>query len=198
MSKYIGNFVQSDFAQGFGKMGIQTIIDSFDLISPGFSSTFDQFGGTDYLGIRPTDNQKAGYYTAMALTFLTPGGAEAGAEKLAVKGLTNLELVQKAATFAERAIGGTGRFAGTAKHNYATNLLERYQSIYGNKGLQFKVPFNNGPGNRGFLDVLDNTNGIIYDWKFGYPGMTPAQLNMTPQMLKYKRNFRLTTQVIKP
>jgi hypothetical protein len=114
------------------------------------------------------------------------------------QGLTNAQLVQRAATKAEDAIGGTGRFAGTAKHNYATNLLERYQSIYGNRGLQFKVPFDNGPGNRGVLDVLDNTNGIIYDWKFGYPGMTPGQLNMTQQMLKYQRNFGLPTQVIKP
>ncbi|HMM04984.1 DUF6443 domain-containing protein [Dysgonomonas sp.] len=121
------------------------------------------------------------------------------AEETATKGLTNAQLVQKAATKAEAAIGGTGRFAGTAKHNYATNLLERYQSIYGSRGMQFKVPFNNGSGNRGFLDVLDNTNGVIYDWKFGYPGMTPAQLNMTPQMLKYQRNFpNFSTQIIKP
>jgi hypothetical protein len=113
-------------------------------------------------------------------------------------GLTNRQLVQRAATKAENAIGGTGRFAGTAKHDYATRLLERYQSIYGYRGLEFKVRFDNGPGNRGVLDVLDNTNGIIYDWKFGYPGMTPGQLNMTQQMLKYQRNFGLPTQIIKP
>jgi hypothetical protein len=93
-------------------------------------------------------------------------------EETASAGLTNLELVQKAATKAESAVGGTGRFAGTDKHNYATKLLDRYQRIYGNRGFEFKVPFNNGPGNRGFLDVLDNINGVIYDWKFGYPGIT--------------------------
>ena len=76
--------------------------------------------------------------------------------------------------------------------------MERYQSIYGNQGMKFKVPFNNGTGNRGILDVLDNANGIIYDWKFGYPNMTPAQLNMSSQMLKYQRNFGLSTQIIKP
>lgn len=128
---------------------------------------------------------------------LSTAGIQTGANA-AKTGLTNAQLVQKAATKAEAAIGGTGRFAGTAKHNYATNLLERYQSIYGHKGLDFKVPFNNGPANRGFLDVLDKTNGIIYDWKFGYPSMTPTQLNMTPQMIKYQSNFGLPTQVIKP
>jgi len=114
------------------------------------------------------------------------------------KALSNADLVQKAARKAEKAIGGTGRFAGSAKHNYATNLLERYQNIYGDRGLQFRVGFDNGPGNRGVLDVLDNANGIIYDWKFGYPGMTPAMLNTTPQMLKYQRNFGLPTVIIKP
>ncbi|MBB1141026.1 hypothetical protein [Myroides sp. WP-1] len=70
--------------------------------------------------------------------------------------------------------------------------------MYGYRGMEFKVLFNNGPGNRGFLDVLDKSGGIIYDWKFGYPNMTPAQLNMTPQLLKYQRNFGLPTQIIKP
>ncbi|WPV66708.1 hypothetical protein [Chitinophaga sp. LS1] len=119
-------------------------------------------------------------------------------EGVASNALTNADLVQKAATKAEAAIVGTGRFAGTAKHEYATALLERYQNIFGDRGLQFKVPFNNGLGNRGVLDVLDNANGIIYDWKFGYPGMPPAQLNMTQQMLKYQRNFGLPTQIVKP
>jgi hypothetical protein len=121
-----------------------------------------------------------------------------GEENVSIAELTNAQLVQKAATKAEAAIGGTGKVAGTAKHEYATELLERYQSIYGDRGLRFKVPFNNGPGNRGFLDILDHTNGIIYDWKFGYPGMTPIQLNNTPQMFKYQRNFGLPTQIIKP
>jgi hypothetical protein len=69
-------------------------------------------------------------------------------------------------------------------HVYATKSLERYQKLYGDRGLELGVYFNNGPGNIGRLDVLDNANGIIYDWKFGYPGMTPAQLNATAQMAK--------------
>lgn len=108
--------------------------------------------------------------------------------------------MQKAATKAERAIPIKGRFGGTLKHEYATKLLERYQSIHGDRGLRFKVRFNNGPGNRGWLDVLDTktANGIIYDWKFGYPHLTPEELNVLPQMLKYQRNFNLPTEIIKP
>ena len=107
-------------------------------------------------------------------------------------GLTNPQLVQKSATLAERAIGGTGSVAGTAKHQYANALLNRYQSIYGSRGLSTNVYFNNGVGNRGFLDVLDRTNGIIYDFKFGNAVMSPAQSN------KYFNNFGLPIQVIRP
>ena len=115
-----------------------------------------------------------------------------GAEQAAKTGLTNPQLVQKSATLAERAIGGTGGVAGTAKHQYANALLNRYQSIYGSRGLSTNVYFNNGVGNRGFLDVLDRTNGIIYDFKFGNAVMSPAQFG------KYSRNFGLPIQVIRP
>lgn len=111
-------------------------------------------------------------------------------------GLSNAELVQKAATKAERAIGKTGRFAGTEKHSYATKLLERYQKIFGDRGLDTNVYFNNnrvlGPGNRGFLDVLDNTNGIIYDFKFGQSIMKHGQYE------KYSRNFEYPIHIIRP
>jgi hypothetical protein len=80
----------------------------------------------------------------------------------------------------------------TAKHQYANALLNRYQSIYGSRGLSTNVYFNNGVGNRGFLDVLDGTNGIIYDFKFGNAVMSPAQYN------KYFNNFGLPIQVIRP
>ena len=53
--------------------------------------------------------------------------------------------------------GSTGGPAGTAKHQYASALLNRYQSIHGSKGLSTNVHFNNGVGNRGFLGVLDRT-----------------------------------------
>lgn len=113
-------------------------------------------------------------------------------EVAAKTGLTNSQLVQKSATLAERAIGGTGGVAGTAKHQYASKLLNRYQSIYGNRGLETGLYFNKGVGNRGFLDVIDHTNGIIYDFKFGKAVMSPAQYN------KYFNNFGLPIQVIRP
>ncbi len=140
----------------------------------------------------------SGSASSTSLSVASGGGGGTAARTA----LTNGQLVQKAATKAERAIGGTGRFAGTAKHEYATNLLIRYQQMYGQRGLQFKVYFDNtntlGAGNKGFLDVLDNLNGMIYDWKFGYPNMTLAQLNLTPQMAKYRFNFGLPSTVIKP
>ena len=108
-------------------------------------------------------------------------------------GLSTTQLVQKSATLAERAVGGTGRFAGTAKHTYANNLLNRYQSIYGSRGLEFNNYFNNGVGNRGFLDVVNHGSKTIYDFKFGSATWRSGQL------LKYQRNFPgYNIQIIRP
>lgn len=90
---------------------------------------------------------------------------------------------------AENAIGGTGRFAGTAKHTYATSFLERYQRLYGNRGIQTNVYFNSRHG-KGFLDVLDNTNGIIYDFKFGKLNMSSRQFD------KYSRHWNMPVLLI--
>ena len=46
-------------------------------------------------------------------------------------------------------------------------MIERYQKINGDKGLNVKEYFDNGVGNRGFLDVHDVQNNVIYDFKFG-------------------------------
>jgi len=54
------------------------------------------------------------------------------------------------------------------------------------------VYFNNGVDNRGFLDVLDRTNGIIYDFKFGIAFIRAAQ------SAKYTNNFGLPIEIIKP
>jgi hypothetical protein len=71
-------------------------------------------------------------------------------------------------------------------------MFNRYQSIFESRGLFTNVYFNNSVGNRGFLDVLDRTNGIIYDFKFGSAYMKPAQFN------KYFNNFGLPIEIIKP
>ncbi|MEZ4921388.1 MAG: hypothetical protein R2792_20000 [Saprospiraceae bacterium] len=69
-------------------------------------------------------------------------------------GMSEVHLVTRATQKAEAAIGGTGRFAGIAKHTYAKNLLSRQQSIYGNNLSLGSNYFNNnalyGAGNRGF------------------------------------------------
>lgn len=107
-------------------------------------------------------------------------------------GMTDLQLVTRAAQKAETAIGGTGRFAGTAKHTYANNLLNRYQSIYGNRGLQFNQYFN-GPAGKGFLDVVNHRTTTIYDYKFGSAVMSNSQF------LKYSNSFPgYGIQIIKP
>lgn len=119
--------------------------------------------------------------------------SDVSAREAAKGGLSTTQLVQKSATLAERAVGGTGRFAGTAKHTYANNLLSRYQSIYGSRGLQFNNYFNNGVGNRGFLDVVNHGSKTIYDFKFGSATWRSGQL------LKYQRNFPgYNIQIIRP
>lgn len=106
--------------------------------------------------------------------------------------MTDLQLVTRAAQKAETAIGGTGRFAGTAKHTYANNLLSRYQSIYGNRGLEFNQYFNKATG-RGFLDVVNHKTMTIYDYKFGSAVMGNAQY------LKYSNSFPgYGIQIIRP
>lgn len=129
---------------------------------------------------------------AAVLPFLKVGKFFGAADDVARVGLSNEQLIQKSATLAERSIGGTGGVAGTMKHQYASSLLNRYQSLYGARGIETGVYFNNGVGNRGFLDVLDRTNGIIYDFKFGKAIMSTAQYN------KYYNNFQLPIKVIRP
>lgn len=122
-----------------------------------------------------------------AATFFGTVGRGGGA--VGRTALTDLQLVTRAGEIAERSVGGTGRFAGSMKHTYATNLLKRYEDIYGLRGFEYGASFGNKTGNRGFLDVVKRSTGQIYDWKFGYPGKTVAQFMQSPQMLKYQRNF---------
>ena len=97
--------------------------------------------------------------------------------------------MSQAAIRAERAVGGTGRFAGTAKHTYATTLLERYQGIYGSRRLEVNKYFN-GRFGKGFLDVHDVTNGVIYDFKFGRPFMKASQFK------KYSNTFGQSVNIV--
>lgn len=68
---------------------------------------------------------------------------------------TNHSLVQKAATIAEKNVGGKGAVAGTKKHEYATELLKKYQKRYGHRQLYFKESDYDINGKKYILDVLD-------------------------------------------
>jgi RHS repeat-associated protein len=144
---------------------------------------------------------EAGYHTGFVTekvaesVLLSKGaGISANFARGLIKGSTSTaSLVQKSAVLAERAIGGTGRFAGTAKHTYANNLLRRYQGIYGNRGLEFNSYFNNGVGNRGFLDVINHQTKTIYDFKFGKANWRTGQFE------KYQRNFPgYSIEIVRP
>lgn len=114
-------------------------------------------------------------------------------------GLNNRSLVQRAATAAENSIGGKGAVAGTKKHKYASDLLERYQDIHKDRELYFnRSKFDEVTNRKHILDVLDSKNNKIYDWKFGYPNKTPLQLNTTPQMQNYRRIWGFPSEIIKP
>lgn len=92
--------------------------------------------------------------------------------------MTNDKLVSEAATRAENNVPSIGNPAvdGTFKHQYATEFIDRYQNLYGNRGLETNVYFNNQDlGIKGFLDVKDVGSKIIYDFKFGNPVMRTAQ-----------------------
>jgi hypothetical protein len=108
------------------------------------------------------------------------------------KRISNYDLVQRATNFAEDLVGGKGGIAGTEKHKVASRYLDLYQNMYGSRGLQPVVYFNNGPGNRGFLDVLDHIEGVIYDFKFGDAVMSAAQRK------KYTDNFGLPIEIMRP
>ena len=119
--------------------------------------------------------------------------AERGSQVAAKGGMSELQLVTRAAQKAEAAIGGRGGVAGTLKHTYAKNLLSRYQSIFGDRGLSLGSNYFNGPAGRGFLDVVNHNTKMIYDFKFGNAVMS------SNQYLKYSNSFPgYGIQIIKP
>lgn len=100
---------------------------------------------------------------------------------------SNAELVQevanRAGTRAERFGNNLSPAAlGTKQHRYASNLLERYQTRYGDRGLMSEVSFLNGDkvvyGTPGSIriDVLDITSDTAFDFKFGASGLSPTRV----------------------
>lgn len=103
-----------------------------------------------------------------------------------ITSMSNEELVQEIATRAEKHVGGTGSVAGTQKHTYSKRLLDRYQSMFGDRGLRTETSWVNGKikpyGTKGSvrIDVLDIANKTAYDYKFTiYPGqgLKQSQIN---------------------
>ena len=109
--------------------------------------------------------------------------------------MTNEELIQKAGEYAEKNITDKGHVGGSKKHAYASKFLKHYQNLYGDRGIDVNVYFKDATG-VGILDVLDNTNGMIYDYKFGYPNKTATQLNNTQQMQRYRNHYHLPSKII--
>jgi hypothetical protein len=104
---------------------------------------------------------------------------------------TNAQLVQDIATRADawavrKGITGTAQDLGIKKHGYAESVLNRYQDIYGQRGLQTEVSVINGArvrynaGGSVRLDVIEGNIAnptAIYDYKFGTSGLTSGRIN---------------------
>lgn len=108
-------------------------------------------------------------------------------EAVAKPPLNNSQLVQEVATRSEawgsrRGIpaAGNGPVQGSLKHGYAQRLLDRYQLMYGNRGLQTEISYLKGQrvpyGTKGSvrLDVYEQSTGIVWDYKFTPNPSLPA------------------------
>ncbi|MES2506455.1 MAG: RHS repeat-associated core domain-containing protein [Verrucomicrobiota bacterium] len=113
--------------------------------------------------------------------------AEAEAAAANTAGRTNAQLVQDIATRAEAwgtrqgiPAAGSGPVQGTLKHGYAERLLDRYQSLYGSRGLQTEASYLNGQAvpyrTKGSvrLDVYEPSTGSVWDYKFTPTPSLPA------------------------
>ncbi len=162
-----------------------------------FKDALNGWNNPQFLETAVTAAITSGASLSLSSNYAFKGNSLVPGKAGATGGMSELQLVTRAAQKAETAIGGTGRFAGTAKHTYANNLLSRYQQIYGDRGLRFNQYFNNnllyGSGNRGYLDVINTQTMKIYDYKFGNATMSNSQF------LKYSTSFPgYGIQIIKP
>lgn len=106
------------------------------------------------------------------------------------------DLIGKIAKKADKAISiNTAKYgkhaphvAGTEKHKYAEDLLNRYQRRYGDLGLSAEKYFQKGTVS-GRFDVVDFKNNVIYDYKFGKAGMSKSQIS------KYAKGYGSDVQI---
>ena len=113
-----------------------------------------------------------------------PGYLYASGELQAAR--TNAQLVEEIATRAKawgvrEGLTGTPREIGTAEHVYAKKVLDRYQRMFGDRGLVtersflggVEVPY--GTAGSARLDVFDVNTGAVWDYRFGTTPMSAAQ-----------------------
>jgi hypothetical protein len=119
---------------------------------------------------------------------------------------TNAQLVDDIATRAKRWVErkyptGTPTDNGTRGHKYAKDLLDRYQQIFGDRGLKTEISFIQGKqvpyGTKGStrLDVLDVNARIVWDYKFGAKPMSKRQIE---RILQAGPRVTWVTQVHRP
>jgi hypothetical protein len=101
---------------------------------------------------------------------------------------TNAQLVEEIATRSRawvqrKHLTGSARELGTRQHKRARDVLDRYQQMFGERGLVTERSFINGLevpyGSKGStrLDVLDTLTGDVWDYKFGVTPMSQGQIN---------------------
>ncbi|HWS88127.1 MAG TPA: RHS repeat-associated core domain-containing protein [Pyrinomonadaceae bacterium] len=112
------------------------------------------------------------------------------------------DFLQSVTNRAEKAIGGRGPVPGTHKHKYAENLINRFQSKYGDHGLRTETSWLNklraAFGQRGSArpDVWDAWGDKGYDFKFI---IDPARQRMSlRQIEKTMRNGPLYLMGVEP
>jgi len=91
---------------------------------------------------------------------------------------TNEAIISRAATVgAERVVAPNARIAGSLSHSRAARFIDKYQGMFGDRGLRtnYYVRGPNGRLGSSTFDVLDTTKNVIYDFKFGKPVMSNAQ-----------------------
>jgi len=100
-----------------------------------------------------------------------------------------------------KGLTGTPREIGTRQHKYARDLLERYQRMFGERGLETEVSLKNGKsvryGKEGSVrvDVFDPDTGEIWDYKFGSTPMTQRQID---RLLQHVRGATSVTPIYRP
>jgi RHS repeat-associated protein len=113
---------------------------------------------------------------------------------------TNAQLVDEIAARAEawgtrKGLTGTAQKIGSAKHVYARHLLDRYQLMFGDRGLSTEIRYINqslwragsAMPTKGSV-ILDAVEGnltnptAIYDYKFGVAGLSPVRINQIRQV----------------